>query len=796
MQHLPAFRTDVAWKTSATAPNERGTGGRHPVITPSRPDRGADRSCYRAHLKVSSALGVALVAVVVAFEGCDPRDCPDRCLAAVDARDWAQVERVCTTGRRPLQAALGHAWRVASSGNKDEALALAGALAHTEYAADAVYLTGYMHIRNASDDAELAAGRELLWQALFAYQGLGRHAGAASAAGFLSRVPRPSARFADALYAAEVAVMEATRSGDARIAGAAETALAEVYDRIGLTEDARESFFHAEQWLISSPDRLAFAYLKHGLFLLDLGTDPDLRAALRYLEAADEQLALVAAAGGEPAADVRFAVHLNRADALAQLGDLDAAARALAVAPTSDGERRKLELVEGYVAARRGDLLAATAKFAAADDDGELELDYRWRVALEIAEIHHRAGRLPEAERALRDAIAVVEELRQDAGGVEIRPWVLARRSRPYLDLLGLLVEQGRGLDALTVAESLHARAWLDVVLGDRTGGMLTADEVLLGARVRDRNPAEPALAGQALLDRVGDREALVFISQGDHTWRAHVRAREVTFASLSPADLAAVAGFRDHPGDAAIAERAAAALLPASVVASDRPLYIVAGGPLADVPFAALRRGGRYLIEDRSVARLPGLAALACRPGTWTDRRVFVGDSRGDLPLAAAEVRRLAGANAQVGAAATLAVVSGARDAALLHAAVHGRATAAGGAIDLADGPFTAAAVLDARIAPRVVILTGCATATSPDAEAWGGFPSAFLAAGSRHVVATLRSVTDADAAAFARLYYDQLDSLDPIARLAAAQRAAARDPHAPAAWSTFAVWGVAGCD
>ena len=266
------------------------------------------------------------------------------------------------------------------------------------------------------------------------------------------------------------------------------------------------------------------------------------------------------------------------------------------------------------------------------------------------------------------------------------------------------------------------------------------------------------------------------------------------TIATLTPAQLATVERWRHAAGDPALATAAAAALVPADIAARPGALYIVANDALADLPFAALRVDGRFVIEARPIVRLPGLAALGCRDGAWTDARVFVGDARGDLPHAAAEVRRLAGAAARVGPAADLAAVRVAAGATLLHAAVHGRVNGRAGALELADGTLTPAAVLDQRLAPRTVVLSGCNTATGGDAEAWGSFPSAFLAAGSRHVVATLRSVPDAAAAEVVRAYYAQPEDLGPAVRLAAAQRQVAATVPVDD-WAAFTVWGDAAC-
>ena len=263
-------------------------------------------------------------------------------------------------------------------------------------------------------------------------------------------------------------------------------------------------------------------------------------------------------------------------------------------------------------------------------------------------------------------------------------------------------------------------------------------------------------------------------------------------------AAFAAIAAFRSAPDRLDAAAAAAAILLPPELTAGDRPLTIVASGRFADLPFPALRRGSRLLIEDRAIARLPGLATMRCQIHAAGGPPVFIGDAAGDLPQAAAEVRALATAHhvpARLGAAATRAAVLASRDAAWLHLAVHGEVGPEGGALSLRDGSFAAASVLRQHLAPAVVVLAGCSTATGADVESWSGFPSAFLAAGSRFVIATTRSVGDDAAAAVMQTFYAQPAALDPIARLAAAQRVvAARVPAT--AWASFAAWGVIGCD
>src|SRR5262249_31590707 len=94
--------------------------------------------------------------------------------------------------------------------------------------------------------------------------------------------------------------------------------------------------------------------------------------------------------------------------------------------------------------------------------------------------------------------------------------------------------------------------------------------------------------------------------------------------------------------------------------------------------------------------------------------------------------------------------------------------------------------------IAPRVAVLAGCATAASSDEEGWGAMPSAFLVAGTRTVVATLRPVADDDAARVMTAFYDARGDEHPAIALANAQRDLAA--HAsPRGWASFAVWGNA---
>jgi tetratricopeptide (TPR) repeat protein len=719
------------------------------------------------------------------------------CDAAFAAHDWRIVLDACgpgtADGARP-RGRMQHAWAQFYSGRHEEALVEATALFDSSERAEARFLGGSLLTKQADPD-HIEEGRRLLSDALGLFAAAADARRAADTASALVPVALDQRRFDDALAFAGMAVSIANATSDPGRRGPALMTLAATYDVIGRADEARDAFRAAEEILATRPAELAWVYFKHAGFLLDLHTYADAKAALAFLDAAAHNADRAVRAGqAERVAGLDVAIPFNRAAALSTLGRDDEALASLAALPSTERGHAMFQMITGIAAARRGNIDGALAHLERPLADG-VSGDYAVSVEVELAHVCRAKGRLVDAERALRRAIEHVESLRVQ-GSLELRPWILAHRASPYEALIELLVEQDRAADALAVIESLHARAWLDATT------TTAAAEPAVPADPGPGPPRAPAatapLDRAVLLERLGDREALVFLDLGPTAWRAHVVGGVVRIERIPAAAFPAIAAFRSVPDRLDAAAAAAAILLPSELAAGDRPLTIVASGRFADLPFPALRRGSRLLIDDRAIARLPGVAAMRCQTHAPGGPPVFIGDAAGDLPHAAAEVRALAAAHqvpARLGAAATRAAVLASRDAAWLHLAVHGEVGPEGGALALRDGPFAAASVLREHLAPAVVVLAGCSTATGADVESWTGFPSAFLAAGSRFVIATTRSVDDDAAAAVMQTFYAQPAALDPIARLAAAQRViAARVPAT--AWASFAAWGVVGCD
>lgn len=734
---------------------------------------------------------VALFGIGCAAASGEARRSP--CEDALADDKWDRAIGVCVGPEWEPHARLAQAYIAFDNGERDKALPIALALRDTAVDADAAFLAGRIEADTDDESAELR-GREHLLRAFEGFRRGGNHKRAARAAMALSRTPRPNHFVEDRVNAALDADAEATASGDAKLGGRAKLALAEAYDVLGKIEESRDLFIEAEETLQLWPEEVAYAWFKHALFLLDVGPTSDLDAVLSHLDTAIEYAGRASQAGStQVLVNLEFAVTLNRAVAMSRQDRHDDADRELDKLDAQDST--KVMMVRGIIAARRGDLAAATRWFEQARA-GRVESDYRWSIETELGRLHRNAGRFDEAEAHYREAIEVIEEMRSQPSEVKLRPWILDRRRQPYVELLTMLIARGYLPRALEIAESLHARAWLDVVLSQPGMGRDAVDDALRDQRLAAA-PPKPWLPADKLVQLVGMREALIFVEVDDGLWRFHLVDGAIHVQHLDSEDVKTIEAYRLHL-DEGLAPRASEILLPANLTETDEPLILI-GEVAWQTPFAALPWRGGPFVEARATINLPGLAALECRDGTWDGGSVVLGDADGDLENAAKEVARVArrfSTTGYTGANATWKVLETSARADHLHLAVHGRESDGAMALALKDADVTASQILEARIAPRVVVLAGCNTADGlATPESWSGFPSAFLAAGSRFVISTVQSVEDASAAVVVDAYYNQPESLDPSRRLAAAQRAVMKSLPAPQ-WASFTAWGSPACD
>jgi hypothetical protein len=474
----------------------------------------------------------------------------------------------------------------------------------------------------------------LLIEALTKHQAAGDHAETTRDARWLTGLQLRKRRLSDALATAETCLAEARAAGDRRLEGYARLAQAEVFAMRGEERSARRAFTDAGSLLGQWPREVAWLLLKHGIFVRDLGDRATASELLGQARATARESGITA---------VIEAASLNLAAIEAELGQVEAAQRQFDTLPERVRTTPAASYVAGLIAADRGDAGEADRLFRICAEDPPDD-DYAWDVTFQRGKLAERSAPAI-AEQRYRDAIEIVEAIRNRTPTLELRPWILTRRRAPYEALFALVAKQGRGRDALAIAEQLHARTWLDAVA------------TTAGAQASLQLPSDVAaapLSSDALLAQLGDREVLVYVNALGALWRIHVQGKTVELAGL-PDIRSALATWRDQPDEHAIAEQLGALLLPSKLASSAEPLYVIAPDRLATVPFAALRRSQRYLVEDRTPIRLPGLAALRCASRTVAlDDPILVADSHGDLGHARQEVAHAAsvvGGHAYVGA-------------------------------------------------------------------------------------------------------------------------------------------------
>jgi CHAT domain-containing protein len=254
--------------------------------------------------------------------------------------------------------------------------------------------------------------------------------------------------------------------------------------------------------------------------------------------------------------------------------------------------------------------------------------------------------------------------------------------------------------------------------------------------------------------------------------------------------------------------------------------LLIVANGALHSMPWAALRLGGRWLVEQSTPQQLPGLLiwqALRLRqpPG---DAALLVGVSRfgaraddlaGVLPTLAIVESRWPGQATRLEetAASVVELLKRAgraelRRYGLIHFATHGRLAPASGLLaelKLADGELRYDDIVQLGLGGALVVLAACegAAAEVLPGDELLSLSWAFLAAGARDVIASLWQLYDTMAPQLIDALYAQLASGQPAPlALAEAQRAWLRRrsadqefdelAHSPLVWAGLSAIGA----
>jgi tetratricopeptide (TPR) repeat protein len=457
-------------------------------------------------------------------------------------------------------------------------------------------------------------------------------------------------------------------------------------------------------------------------------------------------------------------------------------------------------LVRALIDVTREDLDRAARRLAEAESPAPTA-ELAWIVALVRAQVEERRGDLAAAEAAYGRAIAAVTALREASPSQDA--YVVAGNRLPYEGLLGLLARSGRWREVFALVLALDAGDMLQVTAAPGTLGpdgvvrpAGSRTERLLNTRVAT---AERTQDVDVALDAWRGRDLVVVVAPSprwisgvpDRVWRLHIVDGHVTGEDVGPAARAdeLAARLLGEPLDREAARALGDIVVPAS--ASRAPLEILPVGRIARAPLSALRDSAGLILERRPLLRVLGLRPRPAAPAAAAPRTpaVVLGDSRLDLRGAAEEASWVAqrlGVPARLGRDATIAALSSAADATLLHLAAHTNEQANQRVVHLADGDVSPSAILAGRIAPSLVVLASCASAAAHDEGGWGSLAAAFLAAGSDAVVATHWSVEDAAAAELVRRFYLAGGATDPVRALAEAQTAAAAS-SAGTSWAAF---------
>lgn len=618
-----------------------------------------------------------------------------------------------------------------------------------------------------------------------------------------------------------------------------------IYDRLMRREDfqsAAEHLANANQLVNASGDSGLRVHITLGTmtFFLELG---DLRAADRIgrvaaelvqrdspyypvlrmnqaqLELADHHYDLAVAACREMIelaheTDDPVLEHEARTDLVySELLRGDTEAASIALAPDPAGDNAEWRATHAYVAAQ---LAYAQGRYAdaeqvAASGISDEVVDWRARLLTQRGRALVALGRVDEARIALTAAVDVIEGEREALSLDELKTWLAAERRQPYEALFAIAASRGDADEALTIAQAATARTFLDTLIGDHaatdehteigaaaTGAARRIEAIRAIARSVRASPAVAPIGGKALMSKLAAQTVLSYFFADDAAWLlviAHGQAR-LHRLSLGRSALSELQSrWIGALDDSVLARQLGDALVPPEArPARGTRVYIAPDDFLHQLPFAALIVGDHRLVERYDLAQVPSASVLAALADVPPARgpSVVIGDPTDDLPGARAEAATAAaalGVEPVIGPNARRDAVLGAGGARVLHLAAHSRIDGDQPALVLADGSLAAGEILDARLAPGVVVAATCASEMTPGREAWGALATSFLASGST-VVASRWSIADAQAAEdMNSLYRAGID--DPIHAVATVQREALAAGRPVSTWAAYVVLG-----
>lgn len=704
------------------------------------------------------------------------------------------------------RAGLATGQALLALGDTDSALAWAKPFQEGTEAANSWQLTAQAH----SKRKDLERDKEANLRELPLRIASGEHARAADLAYRRFWFANAAANYREALAFARQSLEEAMSSEEPQLEGRALQAVFVVLYEVGDSHRALR-LLPKMKALPAAENRCEWARILVFEGLLWLGSGHRDLAQVAFEKA-------VAMADPSDCRQILHSAHVNLIRIALELGDSVRADREMEAARQHADPTQEPASSVRYYEAR---LLEESGQFAEAAkllrETLAAEFDPVWRRDLEyrLGVVEEARGDLTSAELAYQRSAKLAEEVVLAASRDEIRSVLTEDNRQPFEALFRLLSRSGRVLEAIEIVESVQAMGLLGSILDGASQPVTEGEEATAIGRAAALQMASleallpsasesPLMSSRSLdkaLRQLEDRRLLAYFEAGEEIWLVILSA-EGAEVLLLDARLSRVRKlverFRESPDDSVVADELGEMLLPGGALASPGRLLIATDGVLGELPFAALRRHGRFLVEDYSLAYVPSASALAAietrplsQPGPAA---VVLADPRGDLAEAALEGHHVAArlkVTPQLGSDATRARLREAAHADILHLATHTGLGPQGAWLALHDGKLAAERIITERIGPQLVVLAGCASAARSGRGMWGSLGSAFLLAGSRTVVASLWSVEDSAARELVQRFYDRGGADAPAAALAAAQRDLIAAGRPVSEWAPFVVLG-----
>jgi tetratricopeptide (TPR) repeat protein len=684
-------------------------------------------------------------------------------------------------------------------GDRKTAGTLANVLLMTDAQADAFQILGRIDLdanRNEDATVKLEKARSL-------HRAGPDYVGLAEDGYYLAYLQIEQHQYIEAIKILDESLAAARLGNSAHTEGRCHLYMARALIGAGYFEGGQQALDRAALQLESEQDQ-ASLWFERGKLEQEIDRIPPHRTHQAIAVAAFERSLALAKRAGDVAHVI--ANHLHLAYSLAELGQTTKAEQHLEAANNLDSKRTEDDRVQlaARIAYRSSDFGRAISLNdqiypKLTDEDDQID------VSVMQARIALATNQVELAVHWATKGVESAQKIRAGQKSNELQPWVLASRREPFEVLFVGLVRAGWIADAFAVFDQWQSRSLLDAMARPSSDSApepsSTARKLQGTERWLSTVSNTPLMKGDkaAAMQTLAMIDLVAFAVAEGEVWRLTDHHGHLHIEDLGTMDTlrGEVDAFMTSPTDPAAARALGARLLPDDLVHGSDPLYVVLDAPLAGIPFAALRWNEQPLIAMRPVLRAPRLPVSGtCKLRTETNGALVLGDAFDDLPDARRESLRVAallGTSPLLGDAATSAALFAGKSDPLLHIAVHTGLDAGGGTLRLYDRSVSAPEISANKLGPSLVVLAACSTASSQDPELARSLSTAFLAAGSDRVVATLRPISDVGARELTTRFYADHGVVDPVSTLAKIQATLADSDNKD--WPNFAVFGSKVC-